>query len=125
MNIILSWTTLSFQIHKEIKDELKDYSTLIKILEVEQSGKTDDERCGKTEEYEEDMDPKLQEAIIKMNKLDKILLKKIQREKQVKRDRILLERWWEVGFIHSECHFEPFKKPLKISLYLKLAIHFY
>ena len=39
-----------------------------------------------------DLEPKLKEAIIKMRKLDKILAKKIKREKEVKRDRILLQK---------------------------------
>ena len=39
-----------------------------------------------------DMDPKMKEAIIKMKKLDKILNKKIKKEKEVKRDRMLLQK---------------------------------
>ena len=38
------------------------------------------------------MEPKLKEAYIKMRKLDKILAKKMKREKQVKRERILLQK---------------------------------
>ena len=40
----------------------------------------------------ENLDPKLKNALIKMRKLDKILSKRVRREKEVKRDRILLER---------------------------------
>jgi len=40
----------------------------------------------------DDMEPKLRAAIIKMRKLDKILSKRVRKEKEVKRDRILLER---------------------------------
>jgi hypothetical protein len=39
-----------------------------------------------------DMEPKMKAAILKMRKLDRILSKKIKREKEVKRDRIILER---------------------------------
>ena len=44
----------------------------------------------------QDMEPKLREAYIKMRKLDRILSKKMKREKEVKRDRILLERRWVI-----------------------------
>ena len=37
-------------------------------------------------------DPKMKAAIIKMRKLDKILSRKVKREKEVKRDRILLQK---------------------------------
>ncbi|KAH3847817.1 uncharacterized protein LOC127873703 [Dreissena polymorpha] len=38
------------------------------------------------------LDPALKAAIIKMRKLDKILAKRVKKEREVKRDRILLER---------------------------------
>ncbi len=38
------------------------------------------------------MDPKLKEAYLKMKKLDRILAKKIKKEKSVKRDRMLLQK---------------------------------
>ena len=40
----------------------------------------------------EDLDPKLREAYIKMRKLDRILAKKLKQEKEVKRDRMTLEK---------------------------------
>lgn len=40
----------------------------------------------------EGLDPRVKEAILKMRKLDKILEKKIRKEKEVKKDRILLQR---------------------------------
>lgn len=43
-----------------------------------------------------EMDPKLKEAYIKMRKLDKILKKKVKKERRVKRDRLLLERRCEI-----------------------------
>jgi hypothetical protein len=39
-----------------------------------------------------DLEPKLREAIIKMRKLDRILLRKMKREKEVKRDRLRLQK---------------------------------
>jgi FSIP1 family len=38
------------------------------------------------------VDPQMKEAILKMRKLDRILLRKMEKEKKVKRDRILLQR---------------------------------
>lgn len=37
------------------------------------------------------MEFKLKEVFLKMRKLDRILVKKIKKEKEVKRDRLLLE----------------------------------
>ena len=39
-----------------------------------------------------DLEPKIKEAYIKMCKLDRILEKRVKREKEVKRERILMER---------------------------------
>ena len=38
------------------------------------------------------MEPKLKEAFLRMRKLDRILQKKVKKEKEVKRDRILLQQ---------------------------------
>lgn len=52
--------------------------------------------CGSEKETKDDLDenisPELRQAIIKMRKLDKILDKKVKKEKEVKRDRIILQR---------------------------------
>ena len=40
----------------------------------------------------DDLDPKLREAMLKMRKLDRILIKKMKREKEVKRDRLRLQK---------------------------------
>ncbi|ELT93890.1 hypothetical protein CAPTEDRAFT_222096 [Capitella teleta] len=54
------------------------------------------ERLNREKEPEEDplegLDPKVKDAILRMRKLDKVLEKKIRREKAVKKDRILLQR---------------------------------
>ena len=46
--------------------------------------------CSKDEDLK-NLDPDLKMAILKMRKLDRILAKKEKREKEVKRDRILLQ----------------------------------
>ena len=40
---------------------------------------------------EEHIDPKIKEGLLKIKKLDKVLGRKLQREKRVKRDRIVLQ----------------------------------
>ncbi len=40
--------------------------------------------------FSEEMDPELKAAILQMRKYDRILAKKIKKEKKVKRDRIIL-----------------------------------
>ena len=40
----------------------------------------------------ENLEPDLKAAILKVRKLDRILAKKIKREREVKRDRIILQR---------------------------------
>ena len=42
----------------------------------------------------ENLEPDLKAAILKVRKLDRILAKKIKREREVKRDRIILQRKW-------------------------------
>ncbi|XP_055880149.1 fibrous sheath-interacting protein 1-like isoform X1 [Biomphalaria glabrata] len=73
------------KVREEMKEELNGFQARIQALECEIKSDinidTDDE-----------MDPKLREAIIKMNKLDKILKKKVKQEKEVKKERLLLER---------------------------------
>ena len=64
-------------------------------LEVYREAKErlDKDSGGKNEHADlQDLEPKLRQAILKMRKLDKILEKKIRREKEVKRERILLQR---------------------------------
>ena len=79
----------SIQIREEMKDELEVYhkkrEALTSAPGVEKPG-------ARKEDEDEEMDPKLKEAILKMRKLDRILGKKIKREKEVKRERILLQR---------------------------------
>ena len=66
----------------QTKEEMK--LELMKYTHTEEVKAPEDETA--------DMEPKLKAAILKMRKLDKLLLKKIEREKEVKRDRILLQR---------------------------------
>ena len=46
--------------------------------------------CSKEDDLKE-MDPDLKAAILKMRKLDRILAKKVKKEKEVKKQRILLQ----------------------------------
>ncbi|KAH9487684.1 Fibrous sheath-interacting protein 1 [Bulinus truncatus] len=71
------------KVREEMKEELEGFHSRIKALE---SGIIADDKT------DEEIDPKLKEAIIKMNKLDKILKKKVKQEKEVKRERLILER---------------------------------
>ena len=66
-----------------MKDELAVYEYKRQKLKTPQDGEDDGL---------EDVDPELKAAILKMRRLDRILKKKIKREKEVKRERILLQR---------------------------------
>lgn len=72
----------------EMQSELGFYKHQMKALEEGDSRKNDETRQS-TEDL--NLDPKIKEAIIKMRKLDRILAKKVKRERQVKKDRIMLE----------------------------------
>ncbi len=39
-----------------------------------------------------DLEPKLRKAVLRMRKLDRVLQKRVIREKEVKRDRIMLQK---------------------------------
>ncbi|KAK3580867.1 hypothetical protein CHS0354_032928 [Potamilus streckersoni] len=82
------------QVREEMKSELAIYQAKMEALEREVEGRPAGEGDTSTEaEAEADLiDPKMKEALDKMRKLDKVLAKWIKKEKQVKRDRILLER---------------------------------
>ncbi|XP_053399953.1 fibrous sheath-interacting protein 1-like [Mercenaria mercenaria] len=98
-------------IRQEMKSELELYQAKMKKLEGNadgtsgvSSGEQGSDSKGNLHADLEDLDPKLKNAIIKMRKLDKILSKRVRREKEVKRDRILLERRLrrEIEEIHKE-----------------------
>ncbi|BFZ21372.1 hypothetical protein BsWGS_24411 [Bradybaena similaris] len=82
------------KVRDEMKDELNSYHRRIKAIENGCTSETNpfEKNLDAEGENLEDMDPKLREAIIKMRKLDKILLEKIKIEREVKRNRIILER---------------------------------
>lgn len=82
------------QVRDEMKDELNNYQKCIKAIENGCTSETNPFEKSLDGEGEnlEDMDPKLREAMIKMRKLDKILLEKMKIEREVKRNRIILER---------------------------------
>ena len=77
-------------VRQEMKSELELYKKKTESLE---KGMGEGERAeDKSNADLDNLDPKLKEAFIKMRKLDKVLSKRVRREKEVKRDRILLER---------------------------------
>lgn len=83
---------ISKQMRSEMKSELEVYREGIEALEQGQIPGAWAKDTSKDEEGLENMEPKLKEAFLKMRKLDRILAKKIKKEKEVKRDRLLLER---------------------------------
>lgn len=83
---------ISKQMRSEMKSELEVYREGIEALEQGQIPGARAKDTSKDEEGLENMEPKLKEAFLKMRKLDRILAKKIKKEKEVKRDRLLLER---------------------------------
>ncbi|CAL1533211.1 unnamed protein product [Lymnaea stagnalis] len=85
---------IEIKVRDEMKDELAGFQSRLKAIE---SGHTPGEQDEKKDvddslRMDENMDPRLKEAIIKMNKLDKILKKKLKIEREVKKERLLLER---------------------------------
>ena len=87
------------QIRGEMKSELEMYQYKMAALE---NGSVRGEDANK-ESGLEDIDPKMKEAILKMRKLDRILSKKIKREKEVKKDRIILERRYLILLFYNCC----------------------
>nr|XP_022328864.1 fibrous sheath-interacting protein 1-like [Crassostrea virginica] len=83
---------ISKQMREEMKSELEVYKEGMEALEQGTLPGARGRDPSKEEEGLEDMEPKLREAILKMRKLDRILTKKVKREKEVKRDRLILER---------------------------------
>ena len=75
---------------EEMKEELDVMNQRMKAIE---SGELPSEPTG-TEGDDESakINSELKEAINKMNKLDRILKKKVKKERQVKRTRLLLEK---------------------------------
>ena len=70
------------QVKKEMKEELAVMRAHI-VKNAEPENKNSDL---------DGLDPELKLAILKMRKLDRILLKKMKKEKRVKKDRILLQQ---------------------------------
>ncbi|XP_048259290.1 fibrous sheath-interacting protein 1-like isoform X2 [Haliotis rufescens] len=83
------------KVKEEMKEELQMYKAKLKAIEggrLPGDQEREDQKKEEEEEEEENLDPKIKEALMKMRKLDRILNKKLKREREVKRDRILLER---------------------------------
>lgn len=80
---------------KEIKNEITNQVKEDMKSELDSMHKQQKRQSQKNEELNSDLqhlDPELKAAFIKMRKLDKVLAKKMKREKEVKRDRILLQK---------------------------------
>lgn len=83
---------ISKQMRSEMKFELEVYREGMEVLQQGQIFGVRVRDISKDEEGLENMEFKLKEVFLKMRKLDRILVKKIKKEKEVKRDRLLLER---------------------------------
>lgn len=77
------------RVRGEMKSEIEVYRAKVAAIE---NGRLPETERSRAASAEDPMDPEIEAALIKMKKLDKILKKKVVREKEVKRDRILLER---------------------------------
>ena len=77
-----------------MQSELALYEHKLKAIEAGRLSSVNGEAAIEDDKYPDlaDLEPELREAYIKMRKLDRILDKKVKKEKEVKRDRILLER---------------------------------
>ena len=76
-------------VRQEMNSELEVYKAKMDSLEKGAAEGKGDEKGNEDLEH---LEPKLRDAFIKMRKLDKVLAKRVRKEKEVKRDRILLER---------------------------------
>ncbi|ESO87693.1 hypothetical protein LOTGIDRAFT_234939 [Lottia gigantea] len=77
------------KVREEMKSELEMYKEKLKAIE---NGEILNKDENKTDDDLKDLDPKIRDGLLKMRKLDRILNKKVKREKEVKRERVLLER---------------------------------
>lgn len=77
-----------------MQEELSAYDHRVKAIDEGRLPSALGKEDAETDKYPDlaGMEPELREAYIKMRKLDRILEKKMKREREVKRDRILLER---------------------------------
>ncbi|OWF53389.1 uncharacterized protein LOC110446454 [Mizuhopecten yessoensis] len=112
------------QVRDEMKSELDVYKTKMKALEFRENRNHKDSSHDKAEEILDEVDPKLKEAILKMRKLDRILAKKMKREREVKKDRILLQRRIkdELSGLKSEGSNERKEEKMNTSKYLALTL---
>ena len=77
-----------------MQSELAVYQHKMKAIEAGRLPSASGDTGNEEDKYPDlaDLEPELREAYIKMRKLDRILEKRVKREREVKRDRILLER---------------------------------
>ncbi|XP_069118398.1 kinectin-like isoform X2 [Argopecten irradians] len=112
------------QVRDEMKSELGVYKTKLEALEFRENIDHKDSTRAKAEEILDDVDPKLKDAILKMRKLDRILAKKMKREREVKKDRILLQRRIknELADLKSDGANERKEEKMNTSKYLALTL---
>ncbi|XP_033735504.1 reticulocyte binding protein 2 homolog b-like [Pecten maximus] len=112
------------QVRDEMKSELGVYKTKLEALEFRENIDHKDSTRAKAEEILDDVDPKLKDAILKMRKLDRILAKKMKREREVKKDRILLQKRIkdELSGLKSDGSNERKEEKLNTSKYLALTL---
>ena len=82
------------KVREEMQSELAVYQHKMKAIEAGRLPSASGDTGNEEDKYPDlaDLEPELREAYIKMRKLDRILEKRVKREREVKRDRILLER---------------------------------
>ena len=79
---------IKYDIQNQVKEEMKEELSLYKYKKE----KLEKEDVAEPGSDLEGLEPKLREAILKMRKLDKILAKKMKKERDVKRQRLLLQK---------------------------------
>ncbi|XP_060070589.1 fibrous sheath-interacting protein 1-like [Ylistrum balloti] len=112
------------QVRSEMKSEIGVYRKKLEALEFKENIDHKDSSRAKAEEILDEVDPKLKDAILKMRKLDRILAKKVKREREVKKDRIMLQRRIkdELTDLKSEGSNERKEEKMNTSKYLALTL---
>lgn len=110
------------QIKNEITEQLKE--EMKSELAMYQAPRPPSIHPTKRADDLSNVEPNLREAILKMRKLDKILDRKTKKEKEVKRDRILLQRRLreELSMIKREGRTEPREEQTNTMKFMALTL---
>ena len=101
---------IRYEITNQVKADMKEELDQLKI----EFNKGTEERDKNADL--EGLEPKVKEAMLRMRKLDRILKKRVKREKEVKRDRILLQKRSGFGFeIMFTVNSRKFRPPYKFG----------